>query len=74
MIHPFAEAHDTTYAAPQNHNFGTAPKLPAVKKVEPVYHTQALIYDRKITTDIYDCVMLTSVTLTQCKLFIVLVT
>src|ERR1700729_4152474 len=31
-IHPFAEACNTTYAAPQNRNFGTAPKPPVTKK------------------------------------------
>ena len=25
-IHPYVAAHDVTYAAPQNHNFGTTPK------------------------------------------------
>jgi hypothetical protein len=64
-IHPFAEAHDATYAAPQNCNFGTAPKPPVTKKAEPTYCTQAPIYDGKIAADVYDCAMSTSVMLMQ---------
>ena len=67
-IHPFAEARDATYAAPQNRNFGTAPKPPAAKKADPAYRTQAPIYDGKIAADVYDRAMSTSVTLTQREL------
>jgi len=67
-IHPFAEARDATYAAPQNRNFGTAPKPPAVKKAEPAYRTHAPIYDGKIAADVYDRAMAASVTLTQREL------
>jgi hypothetical protein len=67
-IHPFAEACNTTYAAPQNRNFGTAPKPPVTKKAEPAYRTQAPIYDGKTAADVYDRVMLISVMLTQRKL------
>jgi hypothetical protein len=68
LIDPFAEARDTIYAAPQNCNFGTAPKPPATKKAEPAYCTQAPIYDGKITADVYDRTMSTSVMLTQHEL------
>ena len=67
-IHPYAAACDATYAAPQNHNFGTAPKPPAAKKPDPAYRIQAPIYDGKIATDVYDRAMAASVTLTQREL------
>ena len=67
-IHPFAEARDATYAAPQTRNFGTAPKPPAMKKAEPAYRTQAPVYDGKIAADVYDRAMSTSVMLTQREL------
>src|SRR6202034_1149093 len=67
-IHPFAEARNVTYAAPQNRNFGTVPKPPPVKKVDPAYRTHAPIYNSKIAADVYDRAMATSVTLTQREL------
>src|SRR6202035_4010253 len=67
-IHPFAEARDATYAAPQTRNFGTAPKPPATKKAEPAYRTQAPVYDGKIAANVYDHAMSTSVMLTQREL------
>ena len=67
-VHPFAEARDTTYAAPQNRNFGALPKPAAQKKAEPAYRTLPPIYDGKIAADVYDRAMEAPVTLTQREL------
>jgi hypothetical protein len=68
-VHPFAKAADMTYVPPTNHNFATVPKPPPAKKNKPVYKTLPLIYDGKITIEVYDCTMASEVTLTQCELF-----
>jgi len=67
-VHPFAEARDATYAAPQNRNFAAPPKPTAQKKAEPAYRTLPPIYDEKIAANVYDRAMAASVTLTQREL------
>ena len=61
---------DATYAPPINHNFAAAPKPQPPKKADPAYKTSAPIYDRKVTTDIYDRAMDAQVTLTQRELLL----
>ena len=67
-VHPFAEARDATYAAPQNRNFAAPPKPSAQKKAEPAYRTLPPIYDEKIAANVYDRAMDAPVTLTQREL------
>ncbi|KIM85117.1 hypothetical protein PILCRDRAFT_5484 [Piloderma croceum F 1598] len=67
-VHPFAEARDMTYAAPQNRNFSALPKPAAQKKAEPAYRTLPPIYDGKIVADVYDRAMEAPITLTQREL------
>jgi hypothetical protein len=68
LVHPYADARDATYAAPQLRNFGTLPKPAPPKKQEPAYRTLPPIYDGKIAADVYDRAMATPVTVTQREL------
>jgi hypothetical protein len=70
LIHPYANANDGAYTAPQQRNFAGLLKLAPPKKPEPVYLTTALIYNGKVAANVYDCAMSTQVTLTQCKLLL----
>jgi hypothetical protein len=67
-VHPFADARDGTYAAPQQRNFAALPKPAPAKKADPAYRTFAPIYDGKIAADVYDHAMSSQVTLTQREL------
>ena len=69
-VHPFAEARDATYAAPQIRNFGAPPKPAAPKKAEPAYRTLPPIYSGKIAAEVYDRAMDAPVTLTQRELLL----
>lgn len=63
-----ANAHDTSYAVPENRNYVGVFKPPARKKAEPAYHTFPPVYDSKIVTDVYDHAMSTEITVTQREL------
>jgi hypothetical protein len=43
-IHPYADANDGAYGAPQQQNFTGLLKPVLPKKLEPAYHTTAPIY------------------------------
>jgi hypothetical protein len=70
LIHPYANANDGAYAAPQQRNFASLPKPAPPKKSEPVYCTMALIYNIKVAANVYDRTMSTQVTLTQWELLL----
>jgi hypothetical protein len=66
--HPFTEARDATYAAPQHRNYAGVFKPPPGKKTEPAYRTFPPVYDGNVATDVYDRAMSTEVTVTQREL------
>jgi hypothetical protein len=68
LIHPYANANDGAYAAPQQRNFAGLPKLTLPKKPEPVYRTMAPIYNMKVAANVHNHAMSTQVTLTQQEL------
>ena len=67
VMHPFTNVPDATYVPPVNRNYA-APKPQPPKKADPAYKTSVPIYDRKVTTDIYDRAMDAQVMLTQHEL------
>ena len=67
-IHPFACVKDASYSPPTTDNVATKPKPPLPKKPEGSYKTTTLIYDLKVTLEVYVCMMDSQITLTQREL------
>ncbi|CDO74854.1 hypothetical protein BN946_scf185004.g4 [Trametes cinnabarina] len=51
--HPFAKAHDATYAPPKARNFGAPPAKTKESDRDPAYRTQAPIHDPKVAEEIF---------------------
>ena len=71
-IHPFTQEKDAAYSLPTTDNVAAKPKPSPPKKPDGSYKTTIPIYDPKVESDIYMCMMDSQITLTQCKLLLLL--
>ena len=67
-ILPFAQAKDASYSLPTTDNIAAKLKPPLPKRPEGSYKTTTLIYDLRVTSEVYMHTMDLQITLTQHEL------